>query len=145
MSYRSPCLTSRLFLGHPSRIKRPPNVSSAKGECFRVDLKQMMLCGGFLGSEMILLFCFMLLCLFLIPVIYCGSAFVQRYITTALRMLDTMSQTDALHKALKLHMVRLLMCCHSCWCVWTRNEASTHITLTEMNRHTVCVLCVHGD
>lgn len=137
MPYRSPCLATRLFLGHPPSIKRPPNASSARRECFRVDLKQIMFCGGFLVLK--------LYCCFTLFYVRIQSFTVFRHLfkyTSQQRSecLDTIFQTDAFHKTFKLHRMKLMMCCHSCRCVWTRNEASTHIT-PEMNRHmhAVCV------
>lgn len=136
MSYRSSCLTTRLFLGHPPRIKRPPNVSSLKRECFRVDLKQMM----FFFLVLKLHCCFTLLCLFLNPVIYCGTEFVQKsqYHNNTQKALTQCPRQMLLIRHLNYTGWH---CCHSYWCVWTRNEASTHVTLAEMTRHThaVCV------
>lgn len=44
-------------------------------------------------------------------------------------------ETESFHTTFKLKRMELMpMCCHSCCCVWTRNEASTHISL-QLNRH----------
>ena len=114
-----------------------PLLSKERG-CSTVDFKQMILCGVFKSSQNVLLFHVVMFIFDCCHLLWLRHSF--RHISQQRpALLDTMSQTDAFHKALKLHRVKLLMCCHSCWCVCTRNEASAHITLTEMD---MCMLCV---
>lgn len=101
MPSRSPYLTTWLFLGHPSHIKKPPYVSPARRQCFWVD----DVLGCFLFCNYIVVSCY----------IYCRMQFftVSRHLFKDISQkcsecLDT-SQTD---KTLKLHKRKLIMCCH---------------------------------
>lgn len=134
-----PRLTTGLFLGRPPRIKRPPNVYSAGRECFGSDVKQMMFLGRFDGYEIILLFHVVVFIFEASHLLRFNIRFkdiLQRRETPEHRARQTL-----LRRHLNYRTKLLLMRCHSCRCVWTRNEASSHIT-SEMKRHMHAV-CAH--
>lgn len=94
---------------------------------------------GFFGSEIILLF-HVVMFIFESSHLLCFGICSKIYHNNAQKALTQHPRQMLFIRHLNYRM-KLLMCCHSCWYVWTSNEASSHITLAEMNRHmhAVCV------